>query len=64
MSVELCTWKYQENWDYSTWESDCGEAWVFEEGGPTDNRMNYCPFCGKGLVEKRVPNPMDEEPLT
>ena len=61
MTVELCTWKYEENWDYSTWESDCGEAWVFEEGGPSENRMNYCPFCGKGLVEKRVPNLMIED---
>ena len=34
------------------WNSTCGECWCFEDGGPKANRMNFCPFCGKPLVEE------------
>ena len=33
--------------DGSAWECEnCGESWVFEFGGPTENNYNYCPNCG------------------
>jgi hypothetical protein len=44
-----CTWNYEDS-DYNLWHSECGEDWTFEEGGPTDNTMRYCPFCGQKLV--------------
>ena len=26
--------------------SNCGEAWVLNDGTPVENNMNYCPRCG------------------
>ena len=44
-----CTWehdKYAECWD-----TDCGENFVIESGTPTENRMEFCCFCGCPLQE-------------
>jgi len=40
-----CVWEYDgSQW---MWNSSCGEAWVFTEGGPEDNNYRYCHGCGK-----------------
>lgn len=36
-----------------TWQADCGAMWTFTDGGPQDNGMNFCPNCGKPLIEKQ-----------
>jgi len=37
--------------DYSdTWEGSCGVTWTFIEDGPKENRVNFCPRCGGGVV--------------
>ena len=46
-----CAWKDDED---GNWWTACGEGWVFTDGGPTGNGMNYCPFRGRPLAE--VPN--------
>jgi hypothetical protein len=40
-----CLWTYDD--DADKWDTDCGEAWTFGMGGPTENRMTYCHGCGK-----------------
>ncbi len=31
------------------WETECGEAFVFTDGGPAENKAKFCPYCGKPL---------------
>ena len=48
-SAEKCEWKDD---DYNNWWTSCGKDWCFtNDNGPNGNGMNYCPFCGKPLVE-------------
>lgn len=34
------------------WAGKCGAVWSFFDGTPKENGMNFCPFCGKKLIEK------------
>lgn len=34
------------------WRSYCGMTWNFEDGGPEQNGVNFCPRCGKPLRER------------
>ena len=43
-----CVWV--EDGDHQ-FESGCGRAYWFEDGGPIDHGYNYCPFCGNMLNE-------------
>ncbi len=47
--MSKCEWKPDEDSVYNT---GCGQRFEFDEGGPKDNRFNYCPYCGKPIVEK------------
>lgn len=49
--TEICRWKMTDD-EMSLWEGDCGAAWNFIEGGdPKENELNYCPKCGRKLVQ-------------
>lgn len=40
---------YREDED-GTWScSECPTAWTFTDGGPEENRVNYCPECGRKI---------------
>lgn len=43
-----CCWQ-QEDWDSGVWFTDCNNAFWLEDGSPEDNKMIFCPFCGKKL---------------
>lgn len=43
---EPCRWRYDED-DF--WGTGCGEAFVFMDGGPAENRVAFCPYCGRPL---------------
>lgn len=46
---ETCEW---EEDDSGTWScSKCGASWEFNNGGPADNDMHYCPKCGRGIIK-------------
>ena len=45
--VEFCRW----TWDDEKWSTGCGEAFCFIDGGPSENGMKYCTYCGKRLIE-------------
>ena len=53
-----CNWTYDAGDDF--WETECGEAFVFMDGGPAENNARFCSYCGKKLVEI-VPPTDDEE---
>ena len=44
-----CDWTYDDLYDF--FETACGESFIIFEGGPQENKMIYCPFCGKSIKE-------------
>ena len=49
--LESCVWQHDDSHD--TWHSSCDASpWQFPEGTPSDNRMKFCPFCGKALIQR------------
>ena len=42
--AEHCDWT--ESID-GLWEGTCGSAWNFRVGGPVENKVNFCPHCGR-----------------
>ena len=56
--AETCGWKEQDGFCTSgTWNTDCGEDFIFETGTPKENGLIFCPYCGRPLVEV---NDLDE----
>ena len=47
--TEACLWTEDED---GNWETDCGEMYVFNEGNPKENGMNFCGYCGRPLEQK------------
>lgn len=54
---EACTWQLTDH-EALIWESSCGEAWSFIDGGPEENRVRFCQGCGKPVTVVST----DEEP--
>lgn len=44
-----CFWEFDDGGFYKT---GCGRAFEFIAHGLTENRFNYCPFCGGSIKEK------------
>lgn len=43
-----CRWTHDD--DNGIWNTACGEAHLFEDGGPAENEHRFCPYCGGELV--------------
>jgi hypothetical protein len=41
-----------------SWDGACGAKWQFNDDGPVENGMRYCPECGKRLATQH------QEPTT
>jgi hypothetical protein len=52
-SLETCAWDHDE--DDCAWETECGQYWQFTDGGPEDNHVRFCHFCGK-LIDVLEPD--------
>jgi Lar family restriction alleviation protein len=44
-----CTWTLADE-ESAMWQSSCGEAWTFIDGGPVENRVRFCHGCGKATA--------------
>lgn len=44
-----CEWKLDIE-EANVWESVCGRSFWLEDGTPTENEMQFCPYCGRNLV--------------
>ena len=44
----VCKWSLADE-DASMWETTCGHAFVFNDGGPKENHARFCPYCGGTL---------------
>ena len=50
---EICTWEADSEGNYST---SCGETFTLIDGTPEENRMKYCPYCGKPIKQAEPKN--------
>jgi len=41
-----CQWTEDDD---GVWDTECGNAFVFTDGGPSDNNLLFCPYCGAAL---------------
>ena len=44
-----CKWVEVDEYDCTTWETDCGRKWEFMADGPVENDIKYCHGCGKPI---------------
>lgn len=44
-----CKWAYDYNYDM--WETRCANAFTLMNGTPKENKMIFCPYCGKKIDE-------------
>ena len=56
-----CEWHAPPEWEQDYWETACGEAFCFTDGGPSDNRMRFCPYCGGELIEVQAATKEEDE---
>ena len=45
---DRCTWTFSNYDDH--WSGTCGAEWVFNDGGPEENGVKFCPKCGKSVA--------------
>lgn len=57
---EQCGWT-QDGEESCGYETDCNEYFVVLEGTPTENKMAFCCYCGKPLVEFAFPSGPDND---
>ena len=46
---EKCLWTQDDD---GSWDSECGNKFIFEVGTPIENDFQFCPYCGKHLFDK------------
>ncbi len=52
-----CGWTNNGDPEFNVWDTGCGEAFQFSDGGPAANYFRVCPFCGGRLsVESKPQN--------
>lgn len=57
-----CEWREEDQWGpmAGTYESACGQAWAFTDGGPAENNVRFCQGCGKPVNVIPFPQPPEE----
>lgn len=58
--LEKCEWT-QDGDEGEGWYTDCKRHFCLNEGGPKDNGMNYCCYCGRWLREILFEYDVEEE---
>lgn len=48
--TETCGW-WIEDADDGSWATSCGYLFALNDGSPYQNRMAFCCYCGKRLIE-------------
>jgi len=47
---KICVWEYDDTDDF--WTTSCRHGFILNAGGPADNGLRFCPYCGKALEER------------
>jgi hypothetical protein len=58
-----CDWAIDDLGGDSVYETQCGHAFQFNDGGPTENGFEFCGYCGKRIVEVRTSQETAHEPV-
>ena len=45
---EFCEWM-QDDGATDIYDTECGNSHMFIDGSPSDNKYEYCPYCGKEI---------------
>ncbi len=54
----VCAWTYDP--DYYSWDTACGDKFIFDEEGPAENHHRFCPHCGKTIAVTPYEAPAEE----
>lgn len=54
-SPQTCVWDYDERTD--SYETSCGERFLFLDGGIAENKAKFCQYCGKSITQFYPPVP-------
>ena len=57
---ETCTWHQDGDSDSGVYATSCGHYFNLEDGTPEDNKMQWCCYCGKKLVQELITEGDDE----
>lgn len=49
---DTCNWEFDDIACY--YHGNCGIDWCFTDGTLKDNEVNYCPKCGRKVIEVEV----------
>ena len=52
--TEKCSWTIDTDFDSEIYETGCGQAFTFNDGGPAENNFNFCPYCGKPIETQQL----------
>jgi hypothetical protein len=47
----ICEWVQDGDEESDTWATTCKHMFVLNDGGPKENSMQFCCYCGHALVE-------------
>jgi len=62
LQVPECAWMEDEcDIEGPSWLSACDERWIFNDGGPVENRVNFCQGCGGRVVVSLPPAPSEDQ---
>lgn len=56
--AKTCQWSEDAD---GNWGTACGEIFSFFDGGPKENKANWCQYCGGELVAVPYPSNVDME---
>ena len=51
---DTCTWQQDGDSDSGAYGTSCGRYFNLEDGTPEDNRLAWCCYCGKKLVQELI----------
>lgn len=51
ITCDGCIWAQDGDADSDTWATGCRHYFTLNDGGPTDNEMRFCCYCGRPLIE-------------
>jgi hypothetical protein len=50
MGSTFCNWTLDAGYDGDSWDTDCQEKFVFIDGGPAENHIRFCCYCGRRFL--------------
>jgi len=57
-----CVWVQEDYWDApGTWHTQCGNTFEFAAGGPCEDGINFCCYCGRSIERHDAPEPEEED---